>query len=52
MTEQQIFDLMARMEHSSITRLKVCQGDFTLELEKGAALSPPPAFQPPAVPTS
>lgn len=50
MTEQQIFDLMARMEHSSITRLKVCRGDFSLELEKGAALSPPPVSVTPAAP--
>lgn len=48
MTNQEIFDLMARLERSSVCRLRVQQGDFSLELDKGAALSPPPSVQPAA----
>lgn len=48
MTNQEIFDLMARLERSSICRLRVQQGDFSLELDKGAALSPASNLQPAA----
>ena len=51
MTNQEIYDLMARFDASGLHRLKLAQGDFKIELEKGAALAAPvPAAAPaPAV---
>lgn len=41
MTNQEIFELMARFDQSGLTTLKVSRKDFTLELGKGGgALAP------------
>lgn len=37
MTNQEIFELMSRFEGSSLRAMKVTRGDYTLELERGAA---------------
>ena len=36
MTNQEIYDLMARFDGSGLHRLKLSQGDFEIELEKAA----------------
>lgn len=50
MTNQEIFDLMDRFEHSSLSSMKLSTGAYTLELEKGAAASVPAAA--PAAPAA
>lgn len=35
MTNQEIFDLLARFEGSSLHSMKLCRGDFSIELRKG-----------------
>ena len=52
MNNQDIFDLMARFDASTATRMKLTTGNFSLELEKGstAAASCGPAA--PAAPAS
>ena len=49
MTNQEIFDLMARFDASGITTFKLDTKELTLELSKGSAapLSPPPSPPPP-----
>ena len=36
MTNQEIYDLMARFDGSGLQKLKLSQGDFTIELKKAA----------------
>jgi len=46
MTNQEIYDLMARFDGSGLRTLKLSQGDFTIELEKaapGGGTAPAPA---------
>nr|WP_325213151.1 biotin/lipoyl-containing protein [uncultured Oscillibacter sp.] len=55
MTNQEIYDLMARFDGSGLHRLKLSQGDFQIELEKAApavsaAASVPTASAPAAAP--
>lgn len=47
MTNQEIYDLMARFDAGGLQRLKLSQGDFKIELEKAA---PAPAAAPAMVP--
>ena len=47
MTNQELYDLMARFDRSGLHRLKLSQGDFKIEMEKGVA-----APVVPAVPTA
>ena len=49
MTNQEIYDLMARFDTSGLQKLKLSQGDFKIELEKAA---PAPAAAPAMVPVS
>ena len=58
MTNQEIYDLMARFDTSGLQKLKLSQGDFKIELEKAApapaaasAMVPIPAA-PAAAPTA
>lgn len=58
MTNQEIYDLMARFDTSGLQKLKLSQGDFKIELEKAApapaaasAMVPIPAA-PTAAPTA
>ncbi len=48
MTNQEIFDLIARFERSSIYSMRLTSGDFSLELEKSqapaAVIQPTPAL--------
>ena len=49
MTNQEIFELMARFDASTATTLKLSTKDFSLELGKGgpaAPFLPPPRFPP------
>ena len=48
MTNQEIFDLIARFETGSLHSMKLTRGDFSLELTKGGAPAPCPT--PAAVP--
>ena len=53
MTNQEIFDLMARFDASTATTLKLSTKDFSLELGKGVAAAPlAPAPAPAAAPAS
>ena len=36
MTNQELYDLMARFDGSGLHKLKLSQGDFKIELEKAA----------------
>lgn len=47
MTNQEIYDLMARFDAGGLQKLKLSQGDFKIELEKAA---PAPAAAPAMVP--
>lgn len=47
MTNQELYDLMARFDASGLQKLKLSQGDFKIELEKAA---PAPAAAPAMVP--
>lgn len=49
MTNQEIYDLMARFDTSGLQKLKLSQGDFKIELEKAA---PAPAAASAMVPVS
>ena len=50
MTNQEIYDLVARFDTSGLQKLKLSQGDFKIELEKAA---PAPAMVPiPAAPAA
>ena len=52
MTNQEIYDLMARFDGSGLQKLKLSQGDFKIEMEKAApilsAAVPAPAAPAPA----
>ncbi len=53
MTNQEIYDLMARFDGSGLQTLKLSRGDFTIELGKAApaaAAAPGPAAAAPAEP--
>ena len=43
MTNQEIFELMARFDASTATTLKLSTKDFSLELGKGGPAAPIPA---------
>lgn len=47
MTNQELYDLMARFDASGLQKLKLSQGDFKIELEKAA---PAPAAAPAMAP--
>lgn len=51
MTNQELYDLMARFDRSGLHRLKLSQGDFKIEMEKGVAAPVVPAV-PTAVPAA
>lgn len=46
MTNQEIFELLARFEASSLQNMKLSRGDFSLELTRGAAAASVPAAAP------
>ena len=46
MNNQEIFDLMARFDAGAATKMKLTVGNFSLELEKGAACAAPAAVRP------
>ena len=53
MTNQEIYDLVARFDTSGLQKLKLSQGDFKIELEKAApapAAAPAPEQPPFAMP--
>ena len=55
MTNQELYDLMARFDGSGLHRLKLSQGDFEIELEKAApvvsaAVTAPVSSAPAAAP--
>ena len=50
MTNQEIFELMARFDASTATTLKLSTKDFSLELGKGGPAAPIPARFPPPRP--
>ncbi|MCI9480949.1 MAG: acetyl-CoA carboxylase biotin carboxyl carrier protein subunit [Oscillibacter sp.] len=41
MTNQELFDLMARFDRSTLQSLKLSRGDFTVELARGGVSVPP-----------
>lgn len=43
MTNQEIYDLMARFDGSGLQTLKLSRGDFTIELSKAAPVTAAPA---------
>lgn len=43
MTNQEIYDLIARFDHSSLQTLRLSKQDFSIELSRGSAQSPAPA---------
>ena len=51
MTNQEIYDLIARFDHSSLQTLRLSKQDFSIELSRSSAQSPAPsapaAVQPP-----
>lgn len=51
MTNQELFDLMARFDRSTLQSLKLSRGDFTIKLARGGVSVPPaPAAAPAAAP--
>jgi biotin carboxyl carrier protein len=51
MTNQELFDLMARFDRSTLQSLRLSRGDFTIELARGGVSVPPaPAAAPAAAP--
>lgn len=46
MTNQEIFELITRFEHSCLQRMNLQNGDFSLELEKNASSAAPAAVSP------
>lgn len=48
MTNQEIYDLMARFDSSGLQTLKLTQGDFRIELGKAAPAAAVPVSAPPA----
>ena len=43
MTNQEIYDLIARFDHSSLQTLRLSKQDFSIELSRSSAQSPAPA---------
>lgn len=43
MTNQEIYDLIARFDHSSLQTLRLSKQDFSIELSRGSAQFPAPA---------
>lgn len=52
MTNQEIYELMARFDASGLQRLKLSQGDVQIELEKAAPNSAATAVSAPAAPAA
>lgn len=52
MTNQEIYDLMARFDGSGLQRLKLSQGDFKIELEKAAPVVTAAPIPAPAAPAA
>lgn len=52
MTNQEIYELMARFDQSGLTTLKVTQKDFSLELGKSVAVAAAPVAAPVAAPAA
>ena len=52
MTNQEIYDLMARFDGSGLHRLKLSQGDFQIELEKAAPVVSAAVSVPAAAPAA
>lgn len=52
MTNQEIFELMARFDASTATTLKLSTKDFSLELGKGGPAAPIPAAAPVPAPAA
>lgn len=52
MTNQEIYELMARFDQSGLTTLKVTRKDFSLELGKSAAVAAAPVAAPVAAPAA
>lgn len=46
MTNQELYDLMARFDRSTLQSLKLSRGDFTIELARGGTAAPIPAAAP------
>ena len=43
MTNQEIYDLIARFDHSSLQTLRLSKQDFSIELSRNSAQSPAPS---------
>ena len=43
MTNQEIYDLIARFDHSSLQTLRLSKQDFSIELSRSSAQSPAPS---------
>lgn len=52
MTNQEIYDLMARFDGSGLHKLKLSQGDFQIELEKAAPMVSAAVSVPAAAPAA
>lgn len=52
MTNQEIYELMARFDQSGLTTLKVTRKDFSLELGKNVAVAAAPVVAPVAAPVA
>ncbi len=50
MNDQEIFELMARFDASTATKMKLSVGNFSLELEKGGAAATAPCAAPAPLP--
>ena len=48
MTNQEIYDLIARFDHSSLQTLRLSKQDFSIELSRSSAQSPAPVPAPAA----
>lgn len=48
MTNQEIYDLIARFDHSSLQTLRLSKQDFSIELSRSSAQSPAPSAPPAA----
>ena len=52
MTNQEIYELMARFDQSGLTTLKVTRKDFSLELGKNVTVAAAPVVAPVAAPAA
>lgn len=52
MTNQEIYELMARFDASGLQRLKLSLGDVQIEMEKAAPMTAVPAVPAPAAPAA